>query len=178
LFCPFRPAFDPIRDFKGLFLPFKGSLFENINEAGQKKTDKHHHCYKAIPAQLAKIDSIRIKENDLYIKKDKKNGNKKILDSHGLTGISLNFDPTLKVLELILGLPFGSQEIRPKNNGGYQAYGKDDLQNNRQIIDRTAGPGLKEVKRHMGFHLMVRKNKAACLIYNVDAQINLACMRL
>ena len=44
-------------------------------------------------------------------------------DSHGLTGISLNFDPALKVLKLILVFLWVPEDPT-ENNGGYQAMAK------------------------------------------------------
>jgi hypothetical protein len=84
-----------------LFFPVQGTFFDDINEASQKEADKHHNGHESIPSQSPEIDRVGIKENHLHVKQNKQNGNQKILDGHGLTGIPELLNTTFKYLELV-----------------------------------------------------------------------------
>jgi len=81
-----------------LFFPVQCTFFDDIDEASEEKTDKHHNGHESIPSQSPEIHRVGIKENYLHIKQYKKNGNKEILNGHGLAGISELLDTTFKYL--------------------------------------------------------------------------------
>ena len=84
-------------------------------------------------AHRSEIDRIRIKENDLYVKKYKQNGSHQILDRNRYPGIPLTLDATLKVFVLFFAV---AARPKPWHNDQYQCdkpQGDQGLHNNRKI---------------------------------------------
>ena len=118
-----------------LIFPIQSAFLHDVYEAAKEERNEKNNLNKALLTQIAEVDRIGVEENNLHVEKDKQDGNKEVLDTHGLAGVSYRGDTTLEVDEFVLCAPLGAQQMRNGHHHDDEPYRNHDLQSDGEIIE-------------------------------------------
>lgn len=118
-----------------LIFPIQCALLHDVNEAAKEECNEKNNLNKTLLTQIAEIDRVRVEEDHLDVEKDKQDGNKEVLDTHGLAGVSYRGDTTLKVDEFVLGAPLWTQQMGNCHHHDDEPYRYHDLQRDGEIVE-------------------------------------------
>lgn len=114
--------------------PGQRPFLNDIDKAGQEKANKQHHRHKTVPAELAEIHCVRVKEDYLHIKQHKQDGYQEILDRHGPARITLLFYTTFKCLEFIRCKTLRTKPVRQQHHSRHKKDCEDQLDTYGEVI--------------------------------------------